>query len=84
MRMGVYILGDEFNSSDPAGAVLERVDTLNARDAEGRRPITISAVGFPTTIRYPFSMGNTGLRFANLMRILTYEHGGSFIALPDL
>jgi beta-lactamase regulating signal transducer with metallopeptidase domain len=84
MRMGIYILGDEFNSRDPAGAVLERIDALNPRAADGRRPITISAVGFPTTIRYQFSMGNTGLRFANLMRVLTYEHGGSFIGLPDL
>jgi beta-lactamase regulating signal transducer with metallopeptidase domain len=84
MRMGIYVLGDEFNSRDPAGTVLDRINTLNPRDANGRRPITINAIGFPTTIRYQFSMGNTGLRFANLMRLLTHEHDGSFVALPDL
>lgn len=84
LRMGIYVLGDEFNSSDRASVVLDRVDVLNPRDATGRRPVTISAIGFPTTIRYQFSMGNTGLRFANLMRQLTHEHGGSFVAFPDL
>jgi hypothetical protein len=84
MRMGIYVLGDEFNSSDRAGVVLDRINTLNPRDAAGRRLITISAIGFPTTIRHQFSMGNTGLRFANLMRLLTQDHDGSFVALPEL
>jgi beta-lactamase regulating signal transducer with metallopeptidase domain len=83
-QMGITILGDEFNSSDNAAAILNRIDTLNPRDATGRRAIVIDAIGFPTTIRYQFSMGNTGLRFANLMRQITQEHGGSFVALPDL
>jgi hypothetical protein len=83
-RMGITILGDEFNSTDNAAVILDRIDVLNPRDTTGRRPIVIDAIGFPTTIRYQFSMGNTGLRFANLMRQLTHEHGGSFVALPDL
>jgi hypothetical protein len=29
-------------------------------------------------------MGNTGIKFANLMRTITYLHGGAFIALQDL
>ena len=84
MRMGIYLLGDEFNSSDPAGLVLDRIDSLNPRDGSGRRAIMINAIGFPTTIRTRFSMGNTGLRFANLMRLLTYDHDGGFVALPEL
>ena len=83
-RMGIYVLGDEFNSTDRASVILRRVDALNPRDSNGRRAVTLSAIGFPTTIRYQFSMGNTGLRFANLMRQLTHEHGGSFVALPEL
>jgi hypothetical protein len=82
--MGIYILGDEYNSSEPAEVVMGKIDALNPRDASGSRAVTISAIGFPTTIRYQFSMGNTGLRFANLMRQLTNEHDGSFVALPDL
>jgi hypothetical protein len=64
--------------------VLDRVEALNPRDSDGHRPVTISAIGFPTTIRYRMSMGNTGLRFANLMRLLTHEHDGAFVALPSL
>jgi hypothetical protein len=84
MRMGIFVFGDEFNSSDSADQVIARLDQLNPADPEGNRKIVINAVGFPTTIRYQFSMGNTGLRFANLLRTVTYLHGGAFIALQDL
>ena len=84
MRMGIFVFGDEFNSSDSADQVIRRLDELNPADENGKRQVTINAVGFPTTIRYQFSMGNTGLRFANLMRTVTYLHGGAFIALQDL
>ncbi|MDP3072441.1 MAG: hypothetical protein Q8N18_19265 [Opitutaceae bacterium] len=84
MRMGIFVFGDEFNSSDSADAVIRRLEELNPQDEKGNRRVTINAVGFPTTIRYQFSMGNTGLRFANLMRTVTHLHGGAFIALQDL
>jgi hypothetical protein len=84
MRMGIFVFGDEFNSTDSADTVIRRLEELNPADEEGNRRVTINAVGFPTTIRYQFSMGNTGLRFANLMRTVTYLHGGAFIALQDL
>jgi hypothetical protein len=29
-------------------------------------------------------LGNTGLKLANLMRELCYQHGGAFVALQDL
>ena len=84
MKMGIFVFGDEFNSSDSADVVIRRLDDLNPADENGVRRVTINAVGFPTTIRYQFSMGNTGLRFANLMRTVCYLHGGAFIALQDL
>ena len=84
MRMGIFVFGDEFNSSDSADSVIRRLEDLNPVDENGNRRVVINAVGFPTTIRYQFSMGNTGLRFANLMRTVTYLHGGAFIALQDL
>jgi hypothetical protein len=84
MRMGIFVFGDEFNSNDAADVVIRRLEDLNPADENGNRRVTINAVGFPTTIRYQFSMGNTGLRFANLMRTVTYLHGGAFIALQDL
>jgi len=48
------------------------------------RKAVINAVLFPTTIRYEFSMGNTGLKLSNLMREVCYQHGGAMIALQDL
>ena len=84
MRMVVYLFGDEFNSPDAADVAIRRLDDLNPADENGNRRVVINSIGFPTTIRYQFSMGNTGLRFANLMRTVCYLHGGCFIALQDL
>ena len=84
MRMSVVILGDEFNSSDSATDALQRIIDSNPPDATGRRPVTINAIGFPTTVRAGRPMGNTGLRYANLMRLLVQENGGSFVGLPEL
>jgi hypothetical protein len=82
MKMGIYVFGDEF--IDTADPVIKRLDELNPADEKGNRRVVINAIGFPTTIQYQFSMGNTGLKFANLMRTVCYEHGGAFIALQDL
>lgn len=84
MKMGIYVFGDEFSASESADGVMRRLDQLNPADENGNRKIVINCVGFPTTIRYTFSMGNTGLRLANLMREVCYAHGGTFIALQDL
>ena len=82
MRMGIYVFGDEF--TETADPVLRRLDELNPADENGKRKVVINAVGFPTTIQFQFSMGNTGVKFANLMREITYQHGGAFIAVQDL
>ncbi len=82
MKLGIYVFGDEF--TETADPVLRQLDNLNPADENGKRKVVINAVGFPTTIQYQFSMGNTGLKFANLMREVTYRHGGAFIALQDL
>lgn len=84
MKLGIYVFGDEFNTGDSAEKVIKQLDELNPADENGNRKVVINAIGFPTTIRYQFSMGNTGMRFANLMRTVTYTHGGAFIALQDL
>ncbi len=83
MRMGIFVFGDEFNSRRTSDEVVVELDKLNPPDDKGNRPVHISAVGFPTVIGYDLG-GNTGVKFANLMRTLTYLHGGAFIALQDL
>jgi len=82
MKMGIYVFGDEF--TETADPVIRRLEELNPADENGKRRVVINAIGFPTTIQYTFSMGNTGVKFANLMREITYRHGGAFIALQDL
>jgi hypothetical protein len=82
MKMGIFIIGDEFTGT--ADAVLRRIDELNPVRADGTRAVVINAIGFPTAVRMGFSMGNTGVKFANLMRELTFQHGGAFIALQDI
>jgi len=82
MKMAIYVFGDEF--VEVADPVIRRLDELNPADENGERRVIINAIGFPTTIRYTFSMGQTGVKFANLMRTITYIHGGAFIALQDL
>jgi len=82
MRMTIFILGDEFTGT--ADAVLKRLEELNPRDKDGKRKVVINAIGFPTAVRMGFSMGNTGVKYANLMREVTFQHGGAFIALPEV
>jgi hypothetical protein len=41
----------------------------------------IHAVGFPTVIERTQQPGNTGERYASLMRALCYRNGGTFVGL---
>jgi hypothetical protein len=82
MKMAIFVFGDEF--TETADAVIKRLDELNPADENGNRKVVINAVLFPTTIRYTFSMGNTGVKLSNLMREVCYQHGGAMIALQDL
>ncbi|MFL3658052.1 MAG: hypothetical protein ACJ07L_08380 [Opitutales bacterium] len=78
MKMGIYVFGDEFTGkSEP---VLNTLDKLN-KGKDGERLTLINAIGFPNLIRSALSLSQSGLKFANLMRELTYEHGGAFVAL---
>lgn len=82
MRMTVFILGDEFTGT--ADAVLRRMEELNPKDENGKRRVVINAIGFPTAVKMGFSMANTGVKYANLMREICYQHGGAFIALREI
>ncbi|MCB1733184.1 MAG: VWA domain-containing protein, partial [Halieaceae bacterium] len=59
------------------------VDRINRTDNQGNRLVRINAVGFPVQfIRAPHLQA-TGIRFATLMRELTYRNGGTFVGLND-
>jgi hypothetical protein len=81
-KISIYVFGDEFTGESIA-RVVDTVDRLNPVDAEGNRPVRIHAVGFPVQfIRAPH-LQTTGIRFATLMRELTYRNGGAFVGLND-
>jgi len=81
-KISIYVFGDEF-TGDSIAQVVDTVDRINRRDAQGNRLVRIHAVGFPVQfIRAPH-LQTTGIRFATLMRELTYRNGGTFVALND-
>ena len=81
-KISIYVFGDEFTGASIA-KVFETVDRINRKDAEGNRLVRIHAVGFPVQfIRAPH-LQTTGIRFATLMRELTYRNGGAFVGLND-
>ncbi|MCC5849377.1 MAG: VWA domain-containing protein [Verrucomicrobia bacterium] len=80
-KMSIYVMGDEFSVGN-MDTVLDRVDRLN-RKADGTLRARIHAIGFPVVIRGHIGSGNTGLRYAILMREMTRRNGGTFVGLPQ-
>ena len=81
-KISIYVFGDEFTGNSIA-QVVDTVDRINREDADGNRRVRIHGVGFPVQfIRAPH-LQTTGIRFATLMRELTYRNGGSFVGLND-
>jgi hypothetical protein len=81
-KISIYVFGDEFTGQSIA-QVVDTVDRINRKDAEGNRLVRIHAVGFPVQFIRPPHLQTTGIRFATLMRELTYRNGGAFVGLND-
>jgi len=81
-KISVYVLGDEF-SGDSIASVVDTVDKINAEAADGSRKVRIHAIGFPVQFSPDAYTNVTGIRFATLMRELTYRNGGTFVGLND-
>jgi hypothetical protein len=79
-KVSIYLFGDEFSGDQSIEYVVETVDRLNERDAKGNRLVRIHAIGFPTMIDSGIG-ATTGTRFANLMRVLCEDNGGTFVGL---
>ena len=81
-KISIYVFGDEF-TGESISQVVDTVNRINGVDAEGNHLVRIHAVGFPVQfIRAPH-LQTTGIRFATLMRELTYRNGGTFVGLND-
>jgi hypothetical protein len=79
-KISLYVFGDEF-SGNAIQPVIEEIDRINRPTASGQRRVRIHAVGFPVMLQDKVGRGNTGERFATLMRILCYKNGGTFVGL---
>ena len=77
-KISIYVFGDDF----PRGsieAVCRYVSRINKADRFGNRLVRIHGIGFPTQVGY-----ENGARFAHLMRKLSEQNGGTFVAIPHL
>jgi hypothetical protein len=79
-KISLYVFGDEF-SGPAVQPVLDEVDRINRAAAGAGRRVRIHGVGFPTVIERTRQPGNTGQRFATLMRALCHRNGGTFVGL---
>jgi hypothetical protein len=81
-KISIFVFGDEF-TGDSIAQVVDVVSRINGVDEQGNHLVRIHAVGFPVQfIRAPH-LQTTGIRFATLMRELTYRNGGTFVGLND-
>jgi hypothetical protein len=79
-NISLFIYGDEFTGRS-IKEVIDTVEKLNPRDAEGNPRVRIHAVGFPVQFAAPRNLQFTGIRFATLMRELTRRNSGTFVGL---
>jgi hypothetical protein len=82
--MSIYVVGDDFRGSTQS--LLIQLDRMNPRNiSTGKRPVSISAIGFPTLIN-PFQIGATegNTRYANIMREIAEAHDGVLILKPSI
>jgi hypothetical protein len=83
-HMSLYVVGDDFRGSTQS--FLLKLDRLNPRNpTTGKRPVSVSAIGFPTLIS-PFQIGapQGNTRFANIMREIAEAHDGVLILKPRI
>ncbi|MEN8691904.1 MAG: hypothetical protein AB1Z20_17575, partial [Desulfobacterales bacterium] len=82
-RISLYIFGDEF-SGNAIQPVVDKIERLNRVGAGGARRVRIHAAGFPVVMEFTDQRGNSGERFAALMRVLCQRNGGTFVGLNTI
>jgi len=83
-KISLYVFGDEFTGNSIA-QVVDVVDRINREGPSGQRLVRIHAIGFPTVFKAAAANQQiTGIRFASLMRELSWRNNGTFVGLNDL
>ncbi len=74
-KISIYVLGDDFQVGGSIEQVLREIDRINIADANGNRLVRIHGIGFTDT---GAARPND---YALLMRQMTQDNGGAFVAL---
>jgi hypothetical protein len=82
-KISIYTLGDDF-SGRSIRAVVKAVDNLNQAHRGAERLVRIHAIGFPVHFPPGRTPSESAVKFAALMRELSYNNGGTFIGLTGL
>jgi len=82
-KISIYTLGDDF-SGRSIQRVVKAVDNLNQAHRGADRLVRIHAIGFPVHFPPGRTPSASAVKFAALMRELTYNNGGTFIGLTSL
>jgi archaellum component FlaC len=82
-KISIYTLGDDFQGRS-ISKVVKVIDSLNIATNNEERLVRIHAIGFPVHLRPGISPNRSAIRFAALMRELSYSNGGTFIGLNGL
>ena len=84
-KISIYYMGDDFLDRS-IRRVVRVVDKLNKANRDSDRLVRIHAIGFPLPVYFPpkGTVSPQAIKFANLMRELSYNNGGTFIGLNSL
>ncbi|HAZ94500.1 MAG TPA: hypothetical protein DCW94_02235 [Porticoccaceae bacterium] len=82
-RISIYTLGDDYQGRSIRN-VVKAVDKLNKAHRGADRLVRIHAIGFPVHFPPGGTPSASAIKFAALMRELSYNNGGTFIGLNSL
>ena len=82
-KISIYTLGDDFQGRS-IRRVVKAVDSLNQAHRGAERLVRIHTIGFPVHFPPGRTPSDSAIRFAALMRELSYNNGGTFIGLTSL
>jgi hypothetical protein len=82
-KISIYTLGDDFQGRSIQN-VVRAVDRLNKANRGADRLVRIHTIGFPVQFPPGRAPSERAIRFAALMRELSYNNGGTFIGLTSL
>ena len=82
-KISIYTLGDDYQGRS-IRRVIKVVDQLNGVNRGAERLVRIHAIGFPVHFPPGGTPNSSAIRFAALMRELSYNNGGTFIGLNSL